>query len=87
MLKALESGGAITKKSNIFGSKMRYSGGSVATYALFSMDGELECSGNVYEYGGSVSAEAFQEGLRNYVPDPSKQYIFQRGSCRTLTTH
>jgi len=85
MLKALESGGAISKKSNIFGSKMRYSGGSVATYALFSMDGELECSGNVYEYGGSIPAEAFEEGLREYVPDPSKQFIFQRGSC--VPTH
>jgi hypothetical protein len=87
MLKALESGGAIAKKSNVFGSKIRYSGGSVATYALFSMDGELECSGNVYEYGGSLKAETLAEGLRDYIPDPSKQFIFQRGSCRTLTTH
>ena len=83
LVKALESGGAIEKTSNILGSKIRYSGGSVGTYALFTVDGELECSGNVYEYGGSFSAKDFQEGLRNYVPDPGKQFIFQRGSCQT----
>jgi hypothetical protein len=82
LLKALESGGAIEKQSNILGTKIRYSGGSVGTYALFTMDGDLECSGNVYEYGGSFPAKDFQKGLRDYVPDPGKQFIFQRGSCQ-----
>lgn len=84
LLKALESGGTIEKKANILGTKIRYSGGSVATYAMFTMDGMLECSGNVYEYGGSLPAKDFVKGLRNYNPDPSKQFIIQRGSCRAL---
>jgi hypothetical protein len=84
LLKALESGGAIQKKSSILATKIRYSGGSIGTYALFSMDGELECSGNVYDYGGSIPAEKFKEELRHYKPDPAAQFIFQRGGCRAL---
>jgi hypothetical protein len=87
LLKALESGGAIQKKSSIFGTKLRYSGGSIGTYALFAMDGELECSGNVYDYGGSIPAEKFQEELRHYKPDPATQFIFQRGGCRAPVKH
>jgi hypothetical protein len=82
LLKALESGGAVEKDSNILGTKTRYSGGSVGTYALFTLNGDLECSGNVYEYGGMLLAKDFEKGLRDYVPDPSKQYIFQRESCQ-----
>jgi hypothetical protein len=83
MVKALESGGTIEKRVNILGTKIRYSGGSVGTFAMFTMDGDLECSGNVYEYGGSLPAKDFQSGLRDYVPDPSKQFLLQRGSCAT----
>lgn len=82
LLKALESGGTIERKSNILGTKIQYSGGSVGTYALFDMDGDLECSGNVYEFGGSVPSKKFQNGLPNYVPDPGKQFIFLRSSCQ-----
>jgi hypothetical protein len=81
LLKALESGGAIQKNSSILGTKLRYSGGSIGTYALFALDGELECSGNVYDYGGSIPAEKFKEELRHYKPDPATQFIFQRGGC------
>lgn len=87
LLRALESGGAIQKKSSIFGTKLRYSGGSIGTYALFSTDGELECSGNVYDYGGSIPAERFKEELRQYKPDPAAQFIFQRGGCRAIVKH
>jgi hypothetical protein len=82
LVKALESGGTVLRNSNILGTKVRYSGGSVGTYALFTTDGYLECSGNVYEYGGAFKAKDFQRGMRTYVPDPAKQLIFQRGSCR-----
>jgi hypothetical protein len=81
MLKTLESGGVVEKRTNIFGSKIRYSGGAVGTYALFDMEGELECSGNVYEYGGALRAKDFRKDLRNYVPDPGKQFVFVRGTC------
>jgi hypothetical protein len=81
-IKALESGGSVTKVGNILGSKIWYSGGSVGTYALFSTDGELECSGNVFDFGGSVPAKKFQEQLRNYSPHPETQFVFQRGNCK-----
>jgi hypothetical protein len=82
LVKALESGGSVSKSSNILGSKMSYSGGSVGTYALFNLNGELECSGNVYNYAGSITSKNFQKHLLGYVPDPSTQVIFQRGGCR-----
>ena len=87
LLKALESGGTVAKSSNILGTKIRYSGGSVGTYALFTIDGELECSGNVYAYGGSLPEKKFQLELRNDKADPSHQFIFQRGSCRPTAGH
>jgi hypothetical protein len=82
LLKALESGGTIEKRANILGTRVRYSGGSVGTYALFNIDGELECSGNVYEFGGSLPAKDFQKNMRKYAPDPNRQFIFQEGGCR-----
>jgi hypothetical protein len=87
LLKALESGGTVESKSNIFGARVRYSGGSVGTYAMFSLDGRLECSGNVYEFGGSIPAESFQRDLRNYRPDPQSQFIFSRGGCHASAEH
>jgi hypothetical protein len=82
LLKALESGGSISRSSNLFGSKLSYSGGSVGTYALFGLNGDLECSGNVYDYAGFVSAKNFQKELHAYKPDPSKELVFIRGGCR-----
>ena len=82
LLKALESGGSVVKHSNILGTKIRYSGGAVGTYALFTIDGDLECSGNVYEYGGSINAKGFKESLQNYNPNPARQMVFLRRSCR-----
>jgi len=87
LLKALESGGTTEKSGNILGSRIRHSGGSVGTYGLFTIDGELECAGNVYAYGGSIPAKNFQDRLRNYNPDPATQFIFHRGYCSALTKH
>ena len=81
LLKALESGGSITKTSNILGSRVRYSGGAVGTFALLTRDGVLECSGNVFDFGGSVSAKHFERDLRHYTPDISSHLVFQRGAC------
>jgi hypothetical protein len=81
LLKALESGGAVSRNSNIMGTKMSYSGGFVGSYALFTMDGALECSGNVFEYGGPIKAKHFDKELNKYSMEPGKQIIFQRGSC------
>jgi hypothetical protein len=81
LLKALESGGSVTRYSNVLGTKVRFSGGFVGTYALFTTAGDLECSGNVYDFGGSIKAKNFQRDADKFKPDPSKQLIFQRGSC------
>lgn len=87
LLKALESGGTAARKENILASKSLYSGGSIATYALFTLDGDLECSGDVFEYGGQIAGEKFQLELRQYIPDPAQQFLFQRGTCRAPRDH
>jgi hypothetical protein len=83
LLKALESGGSVTKSTNILGSRFRYSGGAVGTFALLTRDGTLECSGNVFDFGGSVKAKNFEHDLHHYTPDIASQLVFQRGSCTT----
>ena len=77
----------VATKADILGTKLRYSGGAVGPFALFTMNGELECSGNVYDYGGSIPAEKFQQELRHFNPDPAKQYISLRGGCRVPVKH
>lgn len=81
-LKALESGGTILTGGNLFtGNRVHYSGGSVATYALFQLKGDLSCSGNVYDYGGYISPKKFRRELRKPNIDPDEQLIFFRGRC------
>lgn len=63
LLKALESGGSVSKYTNVLGTKVRFSGGFVGTYALFTTAGDLECSGNVYDFGGSIKAKNFQRDV------------------------
>ena len=49
-MKALESGGDVVASDNLIkGSKVTYTGGAVGTYALFHLNGELECSGVFYD--------------------------------------
>jgi hypothetical protein len=81
LLKALESGGTVSKNSNILGTKIRYSGGFVGSYALFTPEGDLECSGNVFEFGGSIKGKHFEKELNKYNLEPERQMIFQRGTC------
>jgi hypothetical protein len=84
LLRALESGGSVMKNTSVLGTKIRYTGGSVGSYALFTTNGDLECSGNVYEYGGSIKASDFQKEFSKFNPDPARQRVFLRGSCRQL---
>jgi len=86
LLKALESGGSLITHSNIFGSKVFFTGGAVATYALFTPNGRLSCSGNVYDYGGYIRAKDFELAFRNPTIDPTRQLIFLRGGCRSPDT-
>jgi hypothetical protein len=87
LVRALESGGTVASTGGLFSSKTQFSGGSVGTFALFNLDGEVECSGNVYEYGGSIASSTFGRDVRAYKPEPSDQYIFQQGSCRRPVKH
>ena len=48
-----QAGGGIDQ-IKLFQIKVYFSGGAVATYALFQMDGSLRCSGNVYDYDGYI---------------------------------
>ena|ERR1700722_19704324 len=84
-LKSLESGGSVSKNGNILGTKIRFSGGAVGTYSLVNMQGDLECSGSVFDFGGSVEAKNLERDLRKYTPDPASQLIFQRGGCSLLS--
>jgi hypothetical protein len=85
-VKALESGGALITTTNIFGSKVHFGGGAVATYALFSFEGNLACSGNVFDYGGYVRASHFADEFRRAEIEPNKQLIFLRGGCAPPAT-
>jgi hypothetical protein len=84
MVKALESGGSVNHSTTVFGTKMSYSGGSVGTYSLFNLNGELECSGNVFDYAGPIASKNFQKNLHEFRPDPGAQVIFKRGACTPL---
>jgi len=84
LVKALESGGSVatSRGGMLRKSETHYSGGAVGTFAMFRLNGELECSGNVYDYGDSGDSGNFAQGMRAYQPAPAKQYIFQQGSCQ-----
>jgi hypothetical protein len=81
MLKALESGGSQIGRAGIFGSKLHFTGGAVTTYALFTLDGKLACSGNAYAYGGDVRPKYLTKHSLEPNLDPSQQLIFLRGRC------
>jgi hypothetical protein len=54
-IKALESGGDEVASDNMIkGSKTNYTGGAVGTFALFHLNGELACSGAVFDLAGPV---------------------------------
>jgi len=69
-IKALESGGSVSKSGNaLFGTKLHFSGGSVVTYALFNLNGELECSGTLYDFSGPLRPNGVKDVLRSgYIP-------------------
>jgi hypothetical protein len=82
-LKALESGGTMLTKSNLLGSKVYFSGGAVSTYALFELNGQLSCSGNLYDYSGNIREKNFQKRFRKPNIGPENQLIFFRSRCST----
>ena len=76
-LKSMESGGAIITKTNIFGSHPYFGGGAVSGYALFTLGGNLLCSGNTAAYGGFVKAADFP----NKGGNPPKTMLDLGGAC------
>jgi hypothetical protein len=78
-LKALESGGGVMSRSNLFsGTRVYFSGGAIATYALFQIDGNFVCSANVYDYDGYVRDKDFPERFRTDDLKPSRQLVLVR---------
>jgi hypothetical protein len=80
-VKALESGGDVTRRSNFLGTKTSYSGGATGTYTLLTLGGDLECAGNVYDFQGPLKAKDLQSSIWDASVNPGKQSIFMRGGC------
>jgi hypothetical protein len=45
------------------------------------LNGQVECSGNVYNYATTAPNEDFNKQLLNYAPDPAGEVIFSHGGC------
>jgi hypothetical protein len=80
-VRALESGGSVIKRERFWGSKIRYSGGSIVTYALATLDGPLECSGSFNDYGGPLAASDFYKKKDHLTLEAG---IPLYGGCRAL---
>ncbi|MGA7520911.1 MAG: hypothetical protein WBW84_00420 [Acidobacteriaceae bacterium] len=83
-VEALESGGSVTRTSNLFGTKVQFGGGAVDTFAVFRLDGDLVCSGNVYSFQSPVKIKDLD---RKYGEQPKKgpaEFWDLRSNCSTL---
>lgn len=80
-LKALESGGAVSRETNIFGTKVRFSGGAVDTYAVFTMDGNLVCSGNVYNFESPVRVKDLQKSFHENAANDAMASALSGSTC------
>jgi hypothetical protein len=80
-VRALESGGSVIKRERFWGSKIRYSGGSIVTYALGTLNGPLECSGSFHDYGGPLAAGDFYK-KKDHLTLEAGIPLF--GGCRAL---
>jgi len=78
-LKALESGGDVVASDNLIkGSKITYTGGSVGTYALFHLNGELECSGVFFNLAPPTLLADIPKILDGSMPVPPGRLV---GGC------
>jgi hypothetical protein len=79
-LKALESGGDVVASDNLIkGSKTTYTGGAVGTYALFHLNGELECSGVFFNLAPPMQYGDIPKLLDGSAPVPPGKLV---GGCR-----
>lgn len=68
LLQALESGGSVLHTSNLLvGTRVSFSGGAVDTYTIFHADGEVACSGNVYNFQAPVRTKDLDKAFRKRV--------------------
>jgi hypothetical protein len=86
-LKALESGGSVTKQSSLLGTKVLFGGGAVDTYAVFGLDGALVCSGNVYSFQRPVKVKDFDKAVRAPNPDTPAKWESEHSTCAPLTSN
>lgn len=83
-LKALESGGSVIKDTNIFRTRTEFSGGAVDSYALFRLNGDIVCSGNVYSFQSPVNLKHLDKAFR---APPEKDIVgspLLRSTCSLL---
>ena len=78
-LKALESGGDVVASDNLIkGSKTTYTGGAVGTYALFHLNGELQCSGVFFNLAPPMQYGDIAKLLDGSAPVPPGRLV---GGC------
>ncbi|HEX4308816.1 MAG TPA: hypothetical protein VHZ25_02245 [Acidobacteriaceae bacterium] len=83
-LKALESGGSVNHHSSLFGSKVTFGGGAVDTFAVFRMNGQLVCSGNVYNFQPPVGIKGLEKAFHaRPADDPAKPFMLH-STCALL---
>ena len=82
-LKALESGGSVNKTSNIFGGKVTFGGGAVDTYSLFLLNGELVCSGNVYNFQPPITTKELEKAFHSRPANTVHPYMLN-STCTDL---
>jgi hypothetical protein len=62
-LHALESGGSELVKTNALFTHIYFSGGSTATFSLYRLQGDMQCSGTVLNYIGNVREKNVERRL------------------------
>ena len=83
-LKALESGGSVNRQSNLFGTKVTFGGGAVDTYSVFRLNGELVCSGNVFNFQSPVRTKDLQKTFRAAPEDNPAKRSMLHSTCAML---
>ncbi|MGB9029440.1 MAG: hypothetical protein WCC27_04890 [Acidobacteriaceae bacterium] len=83
-LKALESGGSVNKQSNLFGTKVTFGGGAVDTYSVFRLNGQLVCSGNVFNFQSPVRTKDLQKTFRAAPEDNPAKRSMLHSTCAML---
>ena len=76
MVKSIEVAPTIYAKSNFWGTKVEFAGGSTATYAVFQLSGQMLCAGNAFDYGGRLRAKDFATKFPGKPLNASAQPLF-----------